>query len=83
MTLISKDSPLYLKRLVRELNNTPHGFYTSLAGFCFRSNRARLHKGELQVRAMGDNFDKKWISPTRTIFEDVYGREIVASRVTK
>jgi len=83
MTIIPKDSPLYLKRLVRELNSTPDGFYASFAGFCFRSNRARLNKGELQVRSLGSQFDKSWITPSRMNFQDVFGREIIASRVAK
>jgi len=83
MTIIPKDSPLYLKRLVRELNATPDGFYASFVGLCFRSNRARLNKGELQVRSLGGQFHRSWLVPTGNNFQDVFGREIVASQTTK
>lgn len=72
--LIATDSPLYLKRMVRELNALPDGFYTSNGTRC---NRARLFFGDLlQVRKIGGG----WIIPTTHSFHDAYGRDIYASR---
>lgn len=76
--LISTDSPLYLKRLVWALNEQPDGFYAPYAAFSFRCNRARLHKGELQVHSYSEGAD--WFTPNEDVFTDPYGRPIVASR---
>lgn len=81
MTLIETNSPLYLKRLVRELNNLVDGFYASPVTlthrFATRCNRARLHKGQIQVKGCAD-----WFVPLDHNFSDAYGRAVVASRVS-
>lgn len=86
MNIITKDSPLYLKRLVRELNAAPDGFYVYSHAFdgaaCFRSNRARMKNGELQV-CRNFNVKKEWVGAGDRVFSDAYGREIVASRTIK
>lgn len=72
--LIQTDSPLYLKRMVRELNALPDGFYATQVGRC---NRARLAFGKtLQVRKFSDG----WKIPADLRFCDAYGRDIYASR---
>ena len=74
--LISKDSPLYLKRLTRELNYLSDGFYYKQ----YRCLWARLRGGILQVKAY---FCGKWqwMNTDTFAFVDVYSREVVASRV--
>jgi hypothetical protein len=72
--LIAYDSSLYLKRMVRELNAIPDGFYTSNGTRC---NRARLFFGDLlQVRKIGGG----WKTPPDHRFCDAYGRDVYASR---
>jgi len=78
--LIPTDSPLYLRRLVRELNQAGllDGFYAPVqagGGSC-RCNQARLRGGMLEVHAVAG----KWIRPISHSFSDPYGREIHASR---
>lgn len=73
--LIPTDSPLYLRRLVRELNQAGlrDGFYTK---FGVRCNRARRNSaGWIQCRTPDGNWSLQ--SPP---FSDPYGREIIASR---
>ena len=75
--LILTDSPLYLRRLVRELNQAGlrDGFYTRYGDRCNRARR--LSDGTLQVRRIGGT----WIQPSLPhSFSDAYGREIIASR---
>ena len=81
-TLLAKDSALYLKRLVRELNSEPHGFYVYAVdgSSCFRSNRARIHKGQFQVIYHSNAIKPKWVGGEGKVFVDAYAREIVASR---
>jgi len=69
--LLDTNSPLYLKRLVRELNSQEHGFYCSEG---VRYHRARLYKGDLQAKG-----SYPWARVSKP-FSDAYGREIVASR---
>ena len=77
--LIELDSPLYLKRLARELNNTPDGFYASVATFSVRCNLAMFTKGELRVRSIGIT-SPRWFKPAHLGFKDAYGRDITATR---
>lgn len=76
-TLIETNSPLYLKRLVRELNSLTDGFYFTATEklTSLRSSRARLKAGRLQVK-----WDRVWLPPLDMNFVDAYGRGIVASR---
>ena len=80
-TLLSTESPTYLRRLVRELNaaGTLNGFYTSSSEGPdnIRCNRAKLADGVLFVREIGED---SWFAPTELSFSDAYGRSIVASR---
>jgi hypothetical protein len=84
MNLLSTNSPLYLRRLVRELNaNRINGFWVhSPEGFCGRYSRAELRLKEGHVRlSMGHRtvrfgFDRLGI----LTFTDAGGQEIVASR---
>jgi hypothetical protein len=80
--LIAADSILYNKRLVRELNATPNGFYAQFAGDrCFRSNRARMHAGNIEARRIDANGKPYWTQiVSASGFVDSYGRSIVASR---
>lgn len=75
--LLSTNSPLYVKRLARELNALPDGFYCGVN----RYGRARVHKGVLQVRALGCSV---WETPGERAaffgFSDAYGRSVTASR---
>lgn len=80
--ILPKDSLVVMKRLVRELNGTPDGFY--LAGR--RYHRARLHGGILQVRGFVAPYTAPcWINvesteDTDAYFTDAYGGHICASR---
>jgi len=86
--LLSLDSPLYLKRLARELNGLADGFYAdgnvSIAGgapipYAMRFSGARLRAGKLEGKAMG--FDDLWIDLTgNDTMRDAYGRAVCASR---
>lgn len=76
---LSPDSPTYLRRLVRALNEAGglDGFYCSNGVRC---NRARLVFGDaLEVRKCGGG----WMLPPSHDFADAYGRPIVASRVAR
>lgn len=83
-TLLAKTSPLYLRRLTRELNALPDGFYCH--GIRFSS--ARMRKGELQGYRPGtflDSQDPRKINPWRGLdtsreLSDTYGRTVTASR---
>jgi hypothetical protein len=76
--LIEIWSLLYRKRLVRELNNQVDGFYANIATMKVRCNRARIVKGEPEVHSL--SCSPAWFKPSNLLFEDAYGREIVASR---
>lgn len=76
--LLDLDSPLYLKRLVRELNSQQDGFYASIACHRVRCNRARYKKGEIIVHSF--KCKPTWFAPTSRVFTDCYARQIVASR---
>ncbi len=73
MKLIPTDSPLYRRRLCRELNSLPDGFY--LGGV--RCSRARFSKGEIEVSPCGSG---AWAPFDSANFVDAYGRVVTASR---
>ena len=72
------DSPQYLRRLVRELNALPDGFYYPGDGMNIRCGRARFSKGNLEVRPLGNRGFRA--IPLSTEFSDSYGRNVSASR---
>ncbi len=80
--LLDKTDPRYLRRLVRELNGLPDGFYCD----AFRFTRARLRAGRLEAREARDTPRGSW-SPIGAPFmsldtlRDAYGRTVHASRV--
>lgn len=76
--LISEGSPLYRRRMVRELNRCYEGFHASFGDRVVRCNGARLSNGVLQVRATGDS--PEWISATGARFFAPSVVEVVASR---
>lgn len=78
--MLETTSNLYRKRLVRVLNDVGllDGFYAFASTFKVRCNRARIRSGELEVRS--PVCSPEWFKPASERFEDVYGREIVASR---
>lgn len=76
--LLSLDSPLYLKRLVRALNFEQDGFYASIKCHRVRCNRARFKKGSIEVRSF--KCTPMWFVPVTHVFTDTYARQIVASR---
>jgi len=80
--LLPTDSPTYLRRLVRELNQAGmlDGFYAPVACHNVRCNRARLRAGVLQVHSHACS--PKWFTPSAPSFSDPYGRTITASRAT-
>ena len=85
--LIPTDSPLYLKRLARELNSQSDGFYHN----GIRYSAARLKAGRLQVYRLAAyldpqdplaEFHKSWVEVDPSMgFSDAYGREVCATRV--
>lgn len=80
-TLIETDSPLYLKRLVRELNSLPDGFYLMQStGDNVRCRYAQYSKlGVLVVTLM--NGSPRYIAACKSQdFCDCYGRNVYASR---
>lgn len=85
--LLSTDSPLYLKRLCRELNALPDGFYVMGQ----RYMRAILNKTvnpfegtiayTFHCRTIADNGKPVWdVKPIDSLFIDAYGRDVCASR---
>ena len=77
MKLLEPNHPTVLRRLVRELNSQQAGFYTN----GHRYNRARLHKGQLQVRMTCMD---RWESMGfENYFSDGMGKQICASRHPK
>ncbi len=78
-TLLPIDSPLYLKRLARELNILPDAFYyDGGTGSNVRCNRAIFSEGVLQVRPCGNRGFR--VIPQDTQFHDAYGHTVCASR---
>lgn len=76
--LLDLNSPLYLKRIVRELNSQQDGFYASIACHRVRCNRARYKKYEIEVHSF--TCKPTWFNAVSYVFTDCYGRQIVASR---
>ncbi len=78
--LIEVNSTLYLKRLVRELNQKGNedGFYAPVATFVLRCSKARLKDGVLQCHSFAAS--PYWFVPSSHNFKDVYSRDICASR---
>jgi hypothetical protein len=74
--LIETTSPLYVRRLVRELNKEENGFYSFAVHSerVVRCNHVRLSGGGLVGRTPFG-----W-TPIAGPHTDPYGREIVASR---
>lgn len=78
--LLQLDSPKYLKRLARALNEesyTGNGFYAVFSGQASRCSSARLRGGVIEARQLSSS---QWLSPDLNTFCDAYGRNIVASR---
>lgn len=81
-TLLPITAPLYLKRLARELNALPDGFYYD----GLRYSAARFSRGTLQgyrPASFVDPHDPRKVNPWREIGADVsdaYGRTVFASR---
>ncbi len=76
--LLDKTDPRYLRRLVRELNGLPDGFYLSSGA---RYSRTRYSKGRFQVYIPLPGVRATWhdLAPGEH-FRDAYGREVTASR---
>jgi hypothetical protein len=78
--LLDKTDVRYLRRLARELNALPDGFYL-VGARCpgnLRCNAASVRMGCLTVRPCG-NLGFRAI-PSTSEFMDAYGRTVVASR---
>lgn len=73
-SLLPLTAPKYLRRLARELNALPDGFYYDST----RCNRARFSAGLLLVRPLGNRGFRAL--PQDTSFRDAHGRAICASR---
>lgn len=71
--LISTDSSLYKKRLVRELNGMFDGFYHQGV----RCNRAKYVNNKIWIRKIGGY---AFYDVVDDYFVDCYGRSIVASQ---
>lgn len=77
--LLDPSSPLYLKRLARELNALGDGFYcTSL-----RFTAARYRAGDLQGRHLDREGRVSWLRIEPNDVEDAYGRTVSASRAPR
>jgi len=78
--LLPIDSPAYLRRLIRAMNEAGKldGFYCPVACHNVRCNRARLRAGKLECRSRACS--PEWFTPSSLSFSDAYGRNIVASR---
>ena len=76
--LIETTSELYRKRMVRELNALVDGFYAPVSTFNVRCNRAKLMGGVIYCHSV--SCSPAWFVPSREQFEDVYSRDICASR---
>lgn len=79
MPLLSTNSPLYLKRLARELNGLIDGFYADHGTLRARFSRARYSKGKLEAKPLGCH--RGWIDLTdKQDITDAYGKPASASR---
>ena len=72
--LLPVNHPTLLRRLVRELNSSVSGIYAS----GHRYSRARLHDGQIQVRA--SRFDPWEVMGFDQFFSDGNGNHICGSR---
>lgn len=77
--LLPIDSPTYLRRLVRALNEVGMvgAFYCEASPYSIQCNRARLRAGNLECHSLATG---AWLPPSSLSFSDAYGRDIVASR---
>ncbi len=83
--LLDKTDPRYLRRLVRECNALPDGFYSGPR----RYTRARLCGGLLEGGTLASYLDPQdprngrriWIAIDADHLSDAYGRTVCASRV--
>lgn len=81
-SLLPLSSPLYLKRLVRELNALPDGFYCGE----YRFLRARLKDDKIQFRYLSPTTGQcEWLDVERRGLDldslrDAYGCTVCASR---
>ncbi len=81
-TLIALDSPIYLRRMARELNALEDGFYYDGQRF----NRARYSGGWLSISRPHEDGDPNHTAGTgvkncaHAVFSDAYGRTVSASR---
>lgn len=71
--MIDIDSPKYQRRMVRELNSLPDGFYSRGQRF----SRARFSKNKLQARSVSG---ERWTDVSFENINDAYGRSVTASR---
>lgn len=87
MNLLAPTDPRYLRRLVRECNALPDGFYADHGTLRARFNRTRFTTaghftsgGAFQARPIGD---RRWLTldPAQIAsIGDAYGRNVCASR---
>lgn len=79
--LLALDSPLYLKRLARECNALPDGFYSGAARF----TSARVRGDALQGRMLGRTtfVRASWVTLEPADLRDAYGRTVCATRAPK
>lgn len=76
--LLAFESATHLRRLARELNSLPDGFYYASEPANVRCSRARFSKGNLEVIPCGNRGFRALAATTH--FHDTYGREVFASR---
>jgi hypothetical protein len=73
--LLAADHPTVIRRLCRELNHRPNGFYCGGE----RCTRARVQKGKFQLYYLRDGYGWITVSPTARL-DDGNGGTICASR---
>jgi len=71
--ILPSDHPTVIRRLVKELNHRPAGFYFNGGRF----NQARFHKGRLEIRMGHDHWT---VAGFESVFGDGNGGTICASR---
>ncbi len=84
--LLSTTDPRYLRRLVREANALPDGFYSGGQ----RYTRARLRAGTFEACRLSSYLDphdprngrRVWVAVSPDTLGDAYGRTVTASRRT-
>lgn len=75
--LISTTCDKYARRMVRELNSTPDGFYVPGG---FRCNRAKFQDGVLRCSVQGNGTHDILASDWEKGFTDAYGRTVCVTR---